>query len=165
MYISHKPTYRGSKVRFFSKTNAPLDFSRGAFVILANARHFLQGIKKLHRASSFDDLIVKIWKKPTKKPKSFFIANCALSLRYITPNQPPASVQFFYVADLGFAAYSRGKKCSKNLSPITRTRHTLGSKVGNSQNPATIANFDNNWFYNTNNPNSILTLVKNLNNL
>lgn len=37
--------------------------------------------------------------------------------------------------------------------------------VGNSQNPATIADFDNNWFYDTNNPNSILTLVKNLNNL
>jgi uncharacterized protein with von Willebrand factor type A (vWA) domain len=37
--------------------------------------------------------------------------------------------------------------------------------VGNSQNPATIANFDNNWFYDTNNPNSILTLVKNISDL
>ncbi|KAF0204715.1 MAG: hypothetical protein FD170_140 [Bacteroidetes bacterium] len=37
--------------------------------------------------------------------------------------------------------------------------------VGNSQNPAIIADFDNNWFYDTNNPNSILTLVKNINDL
>jgi len=37
--------------------------------------------------------------------------------------------------------------------------------VGNSQNPAIIADFDNNWIYNTNNPNSILTLVKNINDL
>jgi uncharacterized protein with von Willebrand factor type A (vWA) domain len=37
--------------------------------------------------------------------------------------------------------------------------------VGNSQNPSTIADFDNNWFYDTNNPNSILTLVKNISDL
>ena len=37
--------------------------------------------------------------------------------------------------------------------------------VGNSQNPATIKDFDNNWFYDTNNPNSILTLVKNISDL
>jgi uncharacterized protein with von Willebrand factor type A (vWA) domain len=37
--------------------------------------------------------------------------------------------------------------------------------VGNSKNPATIADFDNNWFYDTNNPNSILTLVKSISDL
>lgn len=35
--------------------------------------------------------------------------------------------------------------------------------IGNSQNPATIKDFDNNWFYDLNNPNSTLTFVKNIN--
>jgi len=34
--------------------------------------------------------------------------------------------------------------------------------IGSSQNPATISDFDNNWVYDTNNSNSILTLVKNI---
>lgn len=34
--------------------------------------------------------------------------------------------------------------------------------IGSSQNPATIKDFDNNWVYDTNNSNSILTLVKNI---
>jgi uncharacterized protein with von Willebrand factor type A (vWA) domain len=34
--------------------------------------------------------------------------------------------------------------------------------VGNSQNPAVVKNFDNNWFYDARSPSSILTLVKNL---
>jgi len=37
--------------------------------------------------------------------------------------------------------------------------------IGNSQNPKTIKDFDNNWFYDTNNPKSVLTLVKNINSL
>jgi uncharacterized protein with von Willebrand factor type A (vWA) domain len=35
--------------------------------------------------------------------------------------------------------------------------------IGNSQNPATIKDFDNLWFYNLNNSNRVLTLVKNIN--
>lgn len=35
--------------------------------------------------------------------------------------------------------------------------------IGNSQNPSTIKEFDNNWFYDLNNPENILTLVKNIN--
>jgi len=34
--------------------------------------------------------------------------------------------------------------------------------IGTIQNPTTIKDFDNNWLYDTNNPNSMLTLVKNL---
>lgn len=37
--------------------------------------------------------------------------------------------------------------------------------IGNSKNPATIQDFDNNWFYDVNNPHSTLTLVKNIHNM
>jgi uncharacterized protein with von Willebrand factor type A (vWA) domain len=37
--------------------------------------------------------------------------------------------------------------------------------IGNSQNPATIRDFDSNWFYDLNNPSSVLTLIKNINEL
>jgi uncharacterized protein with von Willebrand factor type A (vWA) domain len=35
--------------------------------------------------------------------------------------------------------------------------------IGDSQNPAAIREFDNNWYYDLNNPSNILTLVKNIN--
>ena len=37
--------------------------------------------------------------------------------------------------------------------------------IGSSKNPATIQDFDNNWFYDANNPHSTLTLVKNIHNM
>jgi uncharacterized protein with von Willebrand factor type A (vWA) domain len=37
--------------------------------------------------------------------------------------------------------------------------------IGNSQNPAIIKDFDSNWFYDLNNPNGVLTLIKNINEL
>ena len=37
--------------------------------------------------------------------------------------------------------------------------------IGRSQNPSVIKDFDSNWFYDLNNPNSVLTLVKNVNEL
>ncbi len=37
--------------------------------------------------------------------------------------------------------------------------------VGNSQNPAAIKDFDSNWIYDLSNPNSVLSLIKNINEL
>ncbi|MCC6251365.1 MAG: VWA domain-containing protein [Bacteroidia bacterium] len=68
------------------------------------------------------------------------------------------------ISDFVMSAFDKTTQDQIKSAKDNKTKfHSL--VVGNSQNPATIKDFDNNWFYELNNPNSVLTLVKNINEL
>jgi len=68
------------------------------------------------------------------------------------------------VSDFVMSAFDKATQDQIKSAKDNKTKfHSL--VIGNSQNPATIRDFDNNWFYDLNNPNSVLTLVKNINDL
>ncbi len=65
------------------------------------------------------------------------------------------------VSDFVMSAFDKTTQEQINTAKDNKTKfHSL--VIGNSQNPSTIKEFDNNWFYDLNKPNSVLTLVKNL---
>lgn len=66
------------------------------------------------------------------------------------------------VSDFVMSAFDEKTQQQIQATKDNKTKfHSL--VIGNSQNPATIKDFDNNWFYDLNNPKSVLTLVKNIN--
>lgn len=68
------------------------------------------------------------------------------------------------VSDFVMSAFDKTTQDQIKSAKDNKTKfHSL--VIGNSQNPSTIKDFDNNWFYDLNNPNSTLTLVKNINGL
>jgi uncharacterized protein with von Willebrand factor type A (vWA) domain len=68
------------------------------------------------------------------------------------------------VSDFVMSAFDKTTQEQIKAAKENKTKfHSL--VIGNSQNPATIKDFDSNWFYDLNNPNSVLTLIKNINEL
>ncbi len=65
------------------------------------------------------------------------------------------------VSDFIMPPFDEGTQKQIHLAKENKVKfHSL--VIGNSKNSESIKEFDNNWFYNLNNSNSILTLVKNL---
>jgi uncharacterized protein with von Willebrand factor type A (vWA) domain len=68
------------------------------------------------------------------------------------------------VSDFVIPAFDKTTQEQIKASKENKTKfHSL--VIGNSQNPATIKDFDSNWFYDLNNPKSVLTLIKKINEL
>jgi uncharacterized protein with von Willebrand factor type A (vWA) domain len=68
------------------------------------------------------------------------------------------------VSDFVMPAFTKTTQAQLKSAKENETKfHSL--VIGDSKNPSTIKNFDNNWFYDLNNPANVLTLVKNLNEL
>jgi uncharacterized protein with von Willebrand factor type A (vWA) domain len=68
------------------------------------------------------------------------------------------------VSDFVMSAFDKTTHDQIKSAQVNKTKfHSL--VVGKSQNPETIKDFDSNWFYDLNNPNSVLTLVKNIHEL
>jgi uncharacterized protein with von Willebrand factor type A (vWA) domain len=83
------------------------------------------------------------------------------ALRMLT-TQDYKKADVIMVSDFVMSAFDQTTQRQIKTAKDNKTKfHSL--VIGNSQNPQTIKDFDNNWFYDTNNPKSILTLVKNIN--
>lgn len=68
------------------------------------------------------------------------------------------------VSDFVMSAFDKTTQDQIKSAKENKTKfHSL--VIGNSQNPATIKDFDSNWIYDLKNPNRVLTLVENLNEL
>jgi uncharacterized protein with von Willebrand factor type A (vWA) domain len=68
------------------------------------------------------------------------------------------------VSDFVMSAFDKTTQEQIKAAKENKTKfHSL--VIGNSQNPATIKDFDSNWFYDLNNPKSVLTLIKKINEL
>jgi uncharacterized protein with von Willebrand factor type A (vWA) domain len=66
------------------------------------------------------------------------------------------------VSDFVMSAFDKATQNQIKSAKDNKTKfHSL--VVGNSQNSAAIEDFDSNWFYDLNNPNSVLTLITNIN--
>jgi uncharacterized protein with von Willebrand factor type A (vWA) domain len=67
------------------------------------------------------------------------------------------------ISDFVMSGFDENTKMQIRVAKEKKTKfHSL--VIGNSQNQGVIEDFDNNWFYDTNNRNSMITLVKNLSN-
>lgn len=65
------------------------------------------------------------------------------------------------VSDFVMPAFENNIQAQINTAKRNNTKfHSL--VIGNSQNAATIKEFDNNWFFDTNNKGSVLKLVRDL---
>jgi len=85
------------------------------------------------------------------------------ALRMLT-TQDYKKADIIMVSDFVMSAFDKTTQDQIKTAKDNKTKfHSL--VVGNSQNPATIKDFDSNWFYDLNNPNSVLTLIKNINEL
>ena len=85
------------------------------------------------------------------------------ALRMLT-TQDYKKADVIMVSDFVMSAFDKTTQDQINTAKDNKTKfHSL--VIGNSQNPATIKDFDSNWFYDLNNPNSVLTLIKNINKL
>lgn len=83
------------------------------------------------------------------------------ALRMLT-TQDYKKADVIMVSDFVMSAFDKITQDQIKSAKDTKTKfHSL--VIGNSQNPATIKDFDSNWFYDLNNPGSVLTLVKNIN--
>ena len=68
------------------------------------------------------------------------------------------------ISDFVMPAFDKQAQEQMKVAKENKTKfHSL--VIGTSQNQNVIADFDNNWFYNPDRQDSILTLVKNLNGL
>lgn len=68
------------------------------------------------------------------------------------------------VSDFVMSAFDKTTQDQIKSAKDNKTKfHSL--VIGYSQNPSTIKDFDSNWFYDLRNPNSVLTLIKNINQL
>lgn len=85
------------------------------------------------------------------------------ALRMLT-TQDYKKADVIMVSDFVMSAFDKTTQEQIKSAKDNKTKfHSL--VIGNSQNPATIKDFDSNWFYDLNNPNSVLTLIKNINEL
>lgn len=85
------------------------------------------------------------------------------ALRMLT-TQDYKKADVIMVSDFVMSAFDKTTQDQIKTAKDNKTKfHSL--VIGNSQNPATIKDFDSNWFYDLNNPNSVLTLIKNINEL
>ena len=85
------------------------------------------------------------------------------ALRMLT-TQDHKKADVIMVSDFVMSAFDKTTQDQVKSAKDNKTKfHSL--VIGNSQNPATIKDFDSNWFYDLNNPNSVLTLIKNINEL
>lgn len=85
------------------------------------------------------------------------------TLRMLT-TQDYKKADVIMVSDFVMSAFDKTTQDQIKSAKDNKTKfHSL--VIGNSQNPATIKDFDNNWFYDLNNPKSVLTLIKNINEL
>jgi len=85
------------------------------------------------------------------------------ALRMLT-TQDYKKADVIMVSDFVMPAFDKTIQDQIKSAKDNKTKfHSL--VIGNSQNPATIMDFDSNWFYDLNNPNSVLTLIKNINEL
>jgi uncharacterized protein with von Willebrand factor type A (vWA) domain len=85
------------------------------------------------------------------------------ALRMLT-TQDYKKADVIMVSDFVMSAFDKTTQEQIKAAKDNKTKfHSL--VIGNSQNPATIKDFDSNWFYDLNNPNSVLTLIKNINEL
>jgi uncharacterized protein with von Willebrand factor type A (vWA) domain len=85
------------------------------------------------------------------------------ALRMLT-TQDYKKADVIMVSDFVMSAFDKTTQEQIKSAKDKKTKfHSL--VIGNSQNPATIKDFDSNWFYDLNNPNSVLTLIKNINEL
>jgi uncharacterized protein with von Willebrand factor type A (vWA) domain len=83
------------------------------------------------------------------------------ALRMLT-TQDYKKADVIMVSDFVMSAFDKTTQDQIKSAKDNKTKfHSL--VIGNSQNPATIKDFDSNWFYDLNNPNSVLTFIKNLN--
>ncbi len=85
------------------------------------------------------------------------------ALRMLT-TQDYKKADVIMVSDFVMSAFDKTTQDQIKTAKDNKTKfHSL--VIGNSQNPATIMDFDSNWFYDLNSPNSVLTLIKNINEL
>ena len=85
------------------------------------------------------------------------------ALRMLT-TQDYKKADVIMVSDFVMSAFDKTTQDQIKTAKDNKTKfHSL--VIGNSQNPATIKDFDSNWFYDLNNSNSVLTLIKNINEL
>lgn len=85
------------------------------------------------------------------------------ALRMLT-TQDYKKADVIMVSDFVMSAFDKTTQDQIKSAKDNKTKfHSL--VIGNSQNPATIKDFDSNWFYDLNSPNSVLTLIKNINEL
>jgi uncharacterized protein with von Willebrand factor type A (vWA) domain len=85
------------------------------------------------------------------------------ALRMLT-TQDYKKADVIMVSDFVMPAFDKTTQDNLKAAKDNKTNfHSL--VIGNSKNPATIKDFDNNWYYDLNNQGSILTLVKNLKDL
>lgn len=85
------------------------------------------------------------------------------ALRMLT-TQDYNKADVIMVSDFVMSAFDKTTQDQIKSAKDTKTKfHSL--VIGNSQNPATIKDFDSNWFYELNNSKSVLTLIKNINKL
>ena len=85
------------------------------------------------------------------------------ALRMIT-TQDYKKADVIMVSDFVMSAFDKTTQEQIKSAKDNKTKfHSL--VIGNSQNPETIKDFDSNWFYDLNNPNSVLKLIKNINEL
>lgn len=82
------------------------------------------------------------------------------ALRMLT-NQDYKKADVLMVSDFVMPEFDKTTLDQIKTAQDNKTKfHSL--VIGNSQNPSTIKDFDSNWFYDLNNPNNVLTLIKNI---
>lgn len=85
------------------------------------------------------------------------------SLRMLT-TQEYKKADVIMISDFIMPAFDKTTQDNLKAAKNNKTKfHSL--VIGDSKNPATIKDFDNNWYYDLNNQGSILTLVKNIKDL